>query len=111
MSAKATLKNNPYEELKEHCDKVLIFIFSEASKIVMRYVAAMSRHGDKVDKIKEQLLQSNPVLEGTTYYYFVLLFYVELRLLCLAFPRVIVWGSFMYMLQWNSRKGNKLLHR
>ena len=38
--------------------------FSEASKIVMRYVAAVSGHGDKVDQIKEQLLQSNPVLEG-----------------------------------------------
>ncbi|XP_066926001.1 unconventional myosin-Ia-like isoform X2 [Clytia hemisphaerica] len=37
---------------------------TEASKIVMRYVAAVSGHGDKVGEIKEQLLQSNPVLEA-----------------------------------------------
>ncbi|XP_057294164.1 unconventional myosin-Ia-like [Hydractinia symbiolongicarpus] len=37
---------------------------TEASKIVMRYVAAVSGHGEKVDNVKEQLLQSNPVLEA-----------------------------------------------
>jgi len=37
---------------------------TEASKIVMRYVAAVSGHGDRVDHVKEQLLNSNPVLEA-----------------------------------------------
>ena len=36
----------------------------EASKIVMQYVAAVSGKGKDVDRVKEQLLQSNPVLEG-----------------------------------------------
>lgn len=48
---------------------VLIFIFVfffalEASKVVMQYVAAVSGKGWEVDRVKEQLLQSNPVLEG-----------------------------------------------
>lgn len=37
---------------------------AEASKLVMSYVAAVSSKGEEVDKVKEQLLQSNPVLEG-----------------------------------------------
>jgi len=37
---------------------------TEASKIVMRYVAAVSGKGEEVDRVKEQLLQSNPVLEA-----------------------------------------------
>jgi len=36
----------------------------EASKVVMQYVAAVSGKGWEVDRVKEQLLQSNPVLEG-----------------------------------------------
>ena len=31
----------------------------------MQYVAAVSGRGVEVDRVKEQLLQSNPVLEGT----------------------------------------------
>ena len=31
----------------------------------MQYVAAVSGKGWEVDRVKEQLLQSNPVLEGT----------------------------------------------
>lgn len=38
--------------------------FSEASKFVMSYVAAVCGKGQEVNKVKEQLLQSNPVLEG-----------------------------------------------
>ncbi|NXG88200.1 MYO1A protein, partial [Stercorarius parasiticus] len=38
---------------------------TEASKLVMSYVAAVCSKGEEVDKVKEQLLQSNPVLEGT----------------------------------------------
>jgi len=37
---------------------------TEASKLVMKYVAAMSSRSKEVDAIKQQLLQSNPVLEG-----------------------------------------------
>ena len=58
--------SSPFFILK--CLFELIFLvssFPEASKIVMRYVAAVSGHGDKVGEIKEQLLQSNPVLEGS----------------------------------------------
>lgn len=36
----------------------------EASKLVMSYVAAVCGKGQEVNKVKEQLLQSNPVLEG-----------------------------------------------
>ncbi|XP_052521213.1 unconventional myosin-Ia isoform X1 [Tympanuchus pallidicinctus] len=37
---------------------------TEASKLVMSYVAAVSSKGEEVDRVKEQLLQSNPVLEA-----------------------------------------------
>uniref|UniRef100_T1IUX4 Myosin motor domain-containing protein n=1 Tax=Strigamia maritima TaxID=126957 RepID=T1IUX4_STRMM len=37
---------------------------TEASKLVMHYVAAVSGKGREVDCIKEQLLQSNPLLEA-----------------------------------------------
>ncbi|XP_030856038.1 unconventional myosin-Ia [Strongylocentrotus purpuratus] len=37
---------------------------TEASKIVMQYVAAVCGKGGDVDTVKEQLLQSNPVLES-----------------------------------------------
>ncbi|XP_074652154.1 unconventional myosin-Ia-like [Tubulanus polymorphus] len=37
---------------------------TEASKIIMQYVAAVSGKGQDIDKVKEQLLQSNPVLEA-----------------------------------------------
>ncbi|NWS64969.1 MYO1A protein, partial [Chunga burmeisteri] len=39
---------------------------TEASKLVMSYVAAVCSKGEEVDKVKEQLLQSNPVLEATS---------------------------------------------
>ncbi|XP_030052520.1 unconventional myosin-Ia isoform X2 [Microcaecilia unicolor] len=37
---------------------------TEASKLVMSYVAAVCGKGEEVNKVKEQLLQSNPVLEA-----------------------------------------------
>ncbi|XP_050975232.1 unconventional myosin-Ib isoform X3 [Labeo rohita] len=37
---------------------------TEASKFVMSYVAAVCGKGQEVNKVKEQLLQSNPVLEA-----------------------------------------------
>ena len=43
-----------------------LFSFTEASKLVMSYVAAVCGKGAEVNQVKEQLLQSNPVLEGRT---------------------------------------------
>jgi hypothetical protein len=43
----------------------LLYEIVEASKIIMQYVAAVSGKGKQVDKVKEQLLQCNPILEGT----------------------------------------------
>ncbi|XP_063149940.1 unconventional myosin-Ia-like isoform X2 [Candoia aspera] len=37
---------------------------TEASKLVMSYVAAVCGKGEEVNRVKEQLLQSNPVLEA-----------------------------------------------
>jgi len=37
---------------------------TEASKIFMKYIAAVSGNTDRVDRVKNQLLNSNPVLEG-----------------------------------------------
>jgi hypothetical protein len=37
---------------------------TEASKLIMKYIAAVSLSTEQVDRIKEQLLNSNPCLEG-----------------------------------------------
>ncbi|XP_060583584.1 unconventional myosin-Ia-like isoform X6 [Ruditapes philippinarum] len=37
---------------------------TEASKVIMQYVAQVSGKGREIDRVKEQLLQSNPVLEA-----------------------------------------------
>lgn len=37
---------------------------TEASKVIMQYVAEVSGKGENIDTVKEQLLQSNPVLEA-----------------------------------------------
>ena len=42
----------------------VVLCVPEASKLVMSYVAAVCGKGQEVNKVKEQLLQSNPVLEG-----------------------------------------------
>jgi myosin-1 len=39
-------------------------MISEASKVIMQYVAEVSGKGEEIDRVKEQLLQSNPVLEA-----------------------------------------------
>ena len=39
-------------------------MITEASKVIMQYVAEVSGKGQEIDRVKEQLLQSNPVLEG-----------------------------------------------
>ena len=41
---------------------------TEASKVIMKYIAAVSGSGEKVDKVKDQLLNSNPVLEGSRHF-------------------------------------------
>ena len=41
-----------------------MFLPAEASKVIMQYVAAVSGKGRDIDRVKEQLLQSNPVLEA-----------------------------------------------
>ena len=41
---------------------------TEASKLVMQYVAAILSRGEEVEYVKKQLLQSNPVLEGNHMY-------------------------------------------
>ncbi|RUS71257.1 hypothetical protein EGW08_020980 [Elysia chlorotica] len=43
---------------------VQIFVPTEASKVIMQYVAEVSGKGRDIDRVKEQLLQSNPVLEA-----------------------------------------------
>ena len=47
-------------------NSVFCFCFTEASKVIMQYVAEVSGKGRDIDRVKEQLLQSNPVLEGIT---------------------------------------------
>ena len=42
-------------------------IFTEASKAIMQYVAEVSGKGKEIDRVKEQLLLSNPVLEGSPF--------------------------------------------
>jgi hypothetical protein len=43
---------------------VELFAIAEASKVIMQNVAEVSGKGKDIDIVKEQLLQSNPVLEG-----------------------------------------------
>ena len=41
-------------------------IFLEASKKILEYLAAISTSSDDVERIKDRLLESNPVLEVST---------------------------------------------
>ncbi|XP_072511199.1 unconventional myosin-Ia isoform X2 [Notamacropus eugenii] len=65
------LANEAYQSLKDHDRDQCIIITgesgsgkTEASKLVMSYVAAVCEKGKEVNSVKEQLLQSNPVLEA-----------------------------------------------
>ena len=51
----------------------------------MQYVAAVSGKGEDVDRVKEQLLQSNPVLEGGVIYNSFPLKFVEIIVSCCSF--------------------------
>ncbi|WAR05372.1 MYO1A-like protein [Mya arenaria] len=44
-------------------DQCIIISGEKASKVIMQYVAQVSGKGREIDRVKEQLLQSNPVLE------------------------------------------------
>ena len=43
---------------------------TEASKLILQYVAQVCGKGEEVDQVKEQLLHSTPVLEGYCYFVF-----------------------------------------
>ncbi|XP_036616874.1 unconventional myosin-Ia [Trichosurus vulpecula] len=65
------LANEAYQSLKDHDRDQCIIITgesgsgkTEASKLVMSYVAAVCEKEEEVNSVKEQLLQSNPVLEA-----------------------------------------------
>ena len=44
---------------------LLEYFIVEASKLIMNYITKVSTSYKGVERVKEQLLQSNPVLEGT----------------------------------------------
>ncbi|XP_022378794.1 unconventional myosin-Ia [Enhydra lutris kenyoni] len=65
------LANEAYQSLRDRDRDQCILITgesgagkTEASKLVMSYVAAVCGKGEQVNSVKEQLLQSNPVLEA-----------------------------------------------
>ncbi|KAI4586622.1 hypothetical protein MJG53_004409 [Ovis ammon polii x Ovis aries] len=65
------LANMAYQSLRDQDRDQCILITgesgagkTEASKLVMSYVAAVCGKGEQVNSVKEQLLQSNPVLEA-----------------------------------------------
>ncbi|XP_075408916.1 unconventional myosin-Ia [Tenrec ecaudatus] len=65
------LANVAYQSLRDQDRDQCILITgesgagkTEASKLVMSYVAAVCGQGEQVNSVKEQLLQSNPVLEA-----------------------------------------------
>ncbi|CAD7676790.1 unnamed protein product [Nyctereutes procyonoides] len=65
------LANVAYQSLRDRDRDQCILITgesgagkTEASKLVMSYVAAVCGKGEQVNSVKEQLLQSNPVLEA-----------------------------------------------
>ncbi|XP_004401757.1 PREDICTED: unconventional myosin-Ia [Odobenus rosmarus divergens] len=65
------LANMAYQSLRDRDRDQCILITgesgagkTEASKLVMSYVAAVCGKGEQVNSVKEQLLQSNPVLEA-----------------------------------------------
>lgn len=58
------VSNSPYDQLSILTAVLFCSPHTEASKLVMSYVAAVCGKGAEVNQVKEQLLQSNPVLEG-----------------------------------------------
>lgn len=65
------LADSAYRSMRDHSLDQCVIIAgesgagkTEASKLLMQYVAAVSGQGEEVEYVKQQLLQSNPVLEG-----------------------------------------------
>ncbi|XP_065920501.1 unconventional myosin-Ia-like [Dysidea avara] len=65
------ISDDAYRSMRDHNEDQCIIITgesgagkTEASKLVMTYVTKASTHNEGVERIKEQLLQSNPVLEA-----------------------------------------------
>lgn len=65
------LSNNVYKSMLQNQENQCVIISgesgagkTEASKIFMNYIAAVSKSSTEVDRVKSQLLESNPVLEA-----------------------------------------------
>lgn len=65
------LTETAYRDLKDqNLDQVVIITGesgagkTEASKVIMQYIARVCGKGAEVDRVKDQLLKSNPVLEA-----------------------------------------------
>ena len=72
LSCRFAIADSAYRDMRDRYVNQCILITgesgagkTEASKVIMKYIAAVSGSGEKVDKVKDQLLNSNPVLEGT----------------------------------------------
>ncbi|PRP88238.1 myosin IE [Planoprotostelium fungivorum] len=66
-----SLSNNVYRKLLQYRRNQCVIISgesgagkTEASKVLMQYLAAVSKSSSEVDRVKNQLLESNPVLEA-----------------------------------------------
>jgi len=66
-----SLSNNVYRKLLQYRRNQCVIISgesgagkTEASKVLMQYLAAVSKSSTEVDRVKNQLLDSNPVLEA-----------------------------------------------
>mmetsp|Transcript_27233 Transcript_27233/g.38371 ORF Transcript_27233/g.38371 Transcript_27233/m.38371 type:complete len:1003 (-) Transcript_27233:51-3059(-) len=65
------LSNDVYRNLLQHQENQCVIISgesgagkTEASKILMQYIAAVSKSSKDVDRVKSQLIDSNPILEA-----------------------------------------------
>eukprot|EP01114_Cavostelium_apophysatum_P002744 TRINITY_DN1242_c0_g1_i2.p1 TRINITY_DN1242_c0_g1~~TRINITY_DN1242_c0_g1_i2.p1 ORF type:complete len:315 (+),score=54.86 TRINITY_DN1242_c0_g1_i2:280-1224(+) len=65
------LSNDVYRSLLQHQEDQCVIISgesgagkTEASKILMQYIAAVSKSSTEVESVKNQLLESNPILEA-----------------------------------------------
>jgi len=66
-----SLSNNVYRKLLQYRRNQCVIISgesgagkTEASKVLMQYLAAVSKSSTEVDRVKNQLLDSNPILEA-----------------------------------------------
>ncbi|KAJ3129889.1 Unconventional myosin-Ic [Nowakowskiella sp. JEL0407] len=66
-----SVADSAYRDMKEHNRNQCVIISgesgagkTEASKVFLRYIAAVSNSSERVDKVKNQLMNSNPCLEA-----------------------------------------------